>query len=246
MEASLRDKVLKNLSDHDLSKFLSDLPEGDQTWMFYALIADAANKREGLAINHLRDLLQGGTVEGFVQKHLERELDKLRGDVGANLKKIDDSIVDLKTIESEKSIENLAIGVARKVRADVTKGINELSLDLDQKLDRIMRAQKDAGQETEQIITKIGALQKETGHDTERLSKKISEAVGEKVGQKVGNTNLLFYGISLICAIAFGALAGSALSTGYSRADIQRLVQMTAAETAEQMQGAPAQGTRRQ
>lgn len=245
MEA-LRDKVLKNLSDHDLSKFLADMPEGDQTWIFYALIADAANKREGLAINHLRDLLQGGTVEGFVQKHLERELDKLKVDVGASLKKIDGSIIDLKVVEAEKSIENLAIEVARKVRIDVTKGIADLADDMDQKLARMMKLQKDAGQETEQIIAKIGALQKETGHDTERLSKKISEAVGEKVGQKVGNTNLLFYGISLICAIAFGALAGSALSTGYSQADIQRLVQMTAAETAEQMQGAPAQGTRRQ
>lgn len=245
VETSLKDQTIAHLSDPTLVKYLADMPADDQTWVFYALIADAANQREGAAIHHLRDLIKSGAIEGFVQKHLEKDFSELRGAIDLNLKKIERSIADLQAVEEEKSIEALAQEVARKVKVDVARGMSSLADDLDQRVGRLVKLQKEASEENQQMIGKINALQKDSGIDAERLSHKVGDAVSEKVGQKLGNNNLLMLGASSLFALAFGVLAGISLSTGYTKTEIQQLVQMTAEQTAEQMRAAPAPTQRR-
>lgn len=221
-DSELKRRVLEHLTDERLKQLVAEMPADDQTWVFYSLISDAANRREALAINHLRDLLNGGTIEGFVEKHLSSELGALRNEVGSSLRKIDGSIVELKEIEDEKSIESLARIVALKVKNDVAKQVNELASDLGQQVDRLVK------------------LQKAQSGDVEMMTKKVSEAVSSDVGKKLGNNNLMMMGGCALFAIAFGFMAGKSFTTGYSQNEIQTLVRMTAKETMEQMQTTPA------
>lgn len=226
-DSELKRRVLEHLTDERLKQLVADMPSDDQTWVFYALIADAANRREALAINHLRDLLNGGTIEGFVERHLSAELGALRNEVGSSLRKIDGSIVELKEIEDEKSIESLARIVALKVKNDVAKQVNDLASDLGQQVDRLVK------------------LQKAQSGDVELMTKKVSEAVSANVAKKLGNHNFAMLAGCALFAVAFGVMLGMNISSKYSQHEIQTLVRMTATETVEQMQTTPAAPTAR-
>lgn len=214
---ALKGRVIQQLADSDLVAFLSEMPGDDQIWVFYLLIADAAKRGDALTLHHLRDLLKDGTIEALIQKQLASDIDALRADMSASLKKIDRSIEEIKAIEDDKSIESLAQSVARKVKTDVMSGINEVSAELEQGIERLSR------------------LHKSQAADSEAMTKSISEIVADKISRKLGNINVLFVGVALIFALAFGFMAGRSMSTGYSRADIQTLIKMTATETAEHM-----------
>lgn len=221
-DSELKRRVMEHLTDERLKQLLMEMPADDQTWVFYALISDAANRREALAINHLRDLLNGGTIEGFVEKHLSAELGALRNEVGLSLRKIDGSIIELREIEDEKSLDSMAQLVARKVKIDLANQVNELASDLGQQVDRLVK------------------LQKAQSGDVELMTRKVSETVSGSVAKKLGNHNFAMLAGCALFAVAFGVMLGMNISSRYSHHEIQTIVRMTATETVEQMQTTPA------
>lgn len=230
---SLKGWALHHISDPDLKERVSETSGDDQTWIIYALIADAAKTREGASIAHLRNLFSDGTVEGFIDKHLEQRFAPL----GKNLHAIDKNLTVLRAgrEEDENAMDRLAVDLAQKIRADVKKAFTTIGQELEQNVDKVVAQQKMARQETAELFERSerGGKPQQINHD------KIAELVSDQVTKKVSQGFVIISAIAVMVGIAFGAMAGVNFSRGFSQTDIQNLVRMTAQETAEQMRSQP-------
>lgn len=232
---SLKGWVLHHISDPDLKARVSETAGDDQTWIFYALIADAAKTREGESIAHLRNMLKDGTVEGFVDKHLEQKIAPL----GKSLHAIDKALAALRASRDEDdSMDRLAVDLAQKIRADVKKAFTTIGQELEQNVGQITALQKSGAKESAELYERLGKPQINP--------EKIADLVSDQVSKKVSQGFVIIAAVAVMVGIAFGAMAGVNFSRGYSQSDIQNLVRMTAQETAEQMRSQlPSQAPRR-
>ena len=230
---SLKGWALHHISDPDLKERVSETSGDDQTWIIYALIADAAKTREGASIAHLRSLLKDGTIEGFIDKHLEQRFLSL----SKNLQAIDKNLMALRAgrDEDENAMDRLAVDLAQKVKVDVKKAIAVIGDELGQNVERVLAQQKTAAKETAELFERSerGGKPQQINHD------KIADLVSEQVAKKVSQGFIIISAIAVMVGIAFGAMAGVNFSRGFSQTDIQNLVKMTAQETAEQMRSQP-------
>jgi len=183
----LKQKVLQQVDDARLHSLLSEMTADDQTWVIYALIASACSKREVDAMQHLRDLLSGGTVLGLTEKALETRLAPLQRQVAALTETIESMVPE--------QIEEMTKKQTDKVLLSVKK-LKELAEQADEELKADVKAEVRKG-----IVTMSDAA-----------GARIAEQVGESVSKRISNGFMAIVGVAVIVALGFGFMAGAALA----------------------------------
>jgi hypothetical protein len=213
----LRMQVLKSISDPELHKFVSQLPDDDQTWLFFALIASAAQTREGQAISHMRDLINNQVLAApkpEIHLDIKGEVTPLVAPIEKRLMQMDEILKVLSESEGDHANDNLRN--LKKIKEEF-QGLKD---EVAESLNKTTLNQKKFVNEIEAVAVAVAGLTKTVNSMSSNAQK----------------PNYLLIGIGLVCAMAFGLMTGITASRGLSSSDIQHIIQQTAVEAAAQMQ----------